>query len=58
MIVAIYHENRTSKRNLNEEMLKQIDREYSVIAGDSTEMEIEKSKTDLSSIEAVIGSKD
>lgn len=54
--VPIYYENRTAKLKLNEEMLKRIDQEYAAIAGDSTEMEIEKSKADLSSVEAVVGS--
>lgn len=56
--VPIYYENRTPKLKLNDEMLKKIDQEYAILAGDSTETEIEKSKTDLSSIEAVVGSKD
>lgn len=54
--VPIYYENRTAKLKLNEEILKQIDEEYAAIAGDSTEIEIEKSKADLTSIEAVVGS--
>lgn len=54
--VPIYYENRTARLKLNDEMLKLIDREYAAIAGDSSEMEIEKSKADLSSIEAVVGS--
>ncbi|OXS26902.1 MAG: hypothetical protein BI182_12285 [Acetobacterium sp. MES1] len=56
--VPIYYENRTPKLKLNEDILKKIDREYAVLAGESTEIEIEKSKTDLSSIEAIVGSKD
>lgn len=54
--VPIYYENRTARLKLNDEMLKLIDQEYAAIAGDSSEMEIEKSKADLSSIEAVVGS--
>lgn len=54
--VPIYYENRTAKLKLNEEVLKKIDAEYAAIAGDSTELEIEKSKADLTSIEAVVGS--
>lgn len=54
--VPIYYENRTARLKLNDEMLKRIDQEYAAIAGDSTEIEIEKSKADLSSIEAVVGS--
>ena len=54
--VPIYYENRTPKLKLNEDVLKLIDKEYAEIAGESTEIEIEKSKTDLSSIEAIVGS--
>ncbi len=54
--VPIYYENRTAKLKLNDNVLKQIDQEYSELAGESTEIEIEKSKMDLSSIEAVVGS--
>lgn len=54
--VPIYYENRTAKLKLNEDILKKIDDEYAAIAADSTEIEIEKSKADLSSIEAVVGS--
>ena len=53
--VPIYYENRTAKLKLNAEMLKKIDDEYAQLAGESTELEIEKSKADLSSIEAVVG---
>lgn len=54
--VPIYYENRTVKLKLNDDVLKKIDEEYAKIAGDSTEIEIEKSKADLTSIEAVVGS--
>ena len=54
--VPIYYENRTAKLKLNEDILKKIDEEYATLAGDSTEIEIEKSKADLTSIEAVVGS--
>ena len=53
--VPIYYENRTVKLKLNDELLKQIDEEYAAIAGDATEQEIEKSKADLSSVEAIVG---
>lgn len=56
--VPIYYENRTAKLKLNEDVLKRIDEEYASLAGDATEMEIEKSKADLSSIEEVVGSKE
>ena len=54
--VPIYYENRTAKLKLNEDILKKIDEEYAALAGDSTEIEIEKSKADLTSIESVVGS--
>lgn len=54
--VPIYYENRTAKLKLNDELLKRIDQEYATLAGDSTEIEIEKSKADLSKIEVVVGS--
>lgn len=54
--VPIYYENRTVKLKLNEDVLKKIDEEYANIAGESTEIEIEKSKADLTSIEEVVGS--
>ncbi len=54
--VPIYYENRTVKLKLNDALLKQIDEEYAAIAGDATEQEIEKSKADLSSVEAIVGS--
>lgn len=56
--VPIYYENRTPKLKLNEDILKQIDNEYEKIAEEATEYQIEKSKTDLSGIEAIVGSKD
>lgn len=54
--VPIYYENRTPKLKLNEEILKRIDNEYSKIAEEANEYEIEKSKADLSGIEAIVGS--
>lgn len=56
--VPIYYENRTAKIKLNETLLKQIDAEYDRLAEEATEQTIEKSKSDLSSIEAIIGSKE
>lgn len=53
--VPIYYENRTVKLKLNDDVLKKIDDEYAAIARDSTEREIEKSKADLTNIEAVVG---
>ncbi len=54
--VPIYYENRTPKLKLNDDILIKIDQEYEALVGDSTEVEIEKSKTDLSGIEAIVGS--
>lgn len=54
--VPIYYENRTAKLKLNEATLKQIDEEYARLAGDATEEVIEKSKADLSGLEALVGS--
>lgn len=56
--VPIYYENRTAKIKLNDALLKQIDAEYDKLAEEATEQIIEKSKSDLSSIEAIIGSKE
>ncbi len=56
--VPIYYENRTAKIKLNEELLKKIDAEYEKMAGEASETAIEKSKSDLSTIEAIIGSKE
>ena len=56
--VPIYYENRTTKIKLNADLLKKIDAEYDKMAAEASEIAIEKSKTDLSSIEAIIGSKE
>ena len=56
--VPIYYENRTAKIKLNVDLLKKIDAEYDKLAAETSEMMIEKSKSDLSSIEAIIGSKE
>ncbi len=56
--VPIYYENRTAKLKLNEETLKRIDDEYARLAGDASEEMIEKSKADLSGLEALVGSKE
>ncbi|MDD3172749.1 MAG: type I restriction endonuclease subunit R [Herbinix sp.] len=55
--VPIYYENRTAKLKLDEDILKQIDDEYSKMSGETTELIIEKSKKDLSKFETIIGSK-
>ena len=54
--VPIYYENRTAKLKLNEATLKRIDEEYAQLAGDASEEIIEKSKADLSGLEALVGS--
>ena len=56
--VPIYYENRTTKIKLNADLLKKIDAEYDKMAAEASEIAIEKSKSDLSSIEAIIGSKE
>ena len=56
--VPIYYENRTPKLKLDETTLKEIDDEYARLAGDASEAVIEQSKTDLSSIEALVGSEE
>lgn len=53
--VPIYYENRTARLKLNEETLKHIDEEYARLAGDASEAAIEKSKADLSGLEALVG---
>ena len=56
--VPIYYENRTAKIKLNTDLLKKIDAEYDKLAAQGSEIAREKSKSDLSSIEAIIGSKE
>ena len=56
--VPIYYENRTAKIKLNEKLLKEIDGEYEKLAGKASEIAIERSKSDLSTIEAIIGSRE
>lgn len=56
--VPIYYENRTAKLKLNPELLKQIDDEYARLATEASELEIEKSKSELSTIESIVGSKE
>ena len=56
--VPIYYENRTAKIKLNEELLKKIDAEYDRLAETESSLVIEKSKSDLGNIEAIVGSKE
>lgn len=55
--VPIYYENRTAKLKLDEVLLKKIDKEYDMLREEATYEAIEKSKQDLSTLEAIIGSK-
>lgn len=54
--VPIYYENRAAKIKLDENLLRQIDAEYDKMAVDTPALLIEKSKSDLSNMEAIIGS--
>ncbi len=56
--VPIYYENRTAKLKIDENLLKQIDKEYELLREESNYVAIEKSKQDLSTIESIIGSKE
>lgn len=54
--VPIYYENRAAKIKLDDNLLRQIDAEYDKMAVDTPALLIEKSKSDLSNMEAIIGS--
>lgn len=54
--VPIYYENRTAKIKLDQELLKKIDKEYENLSVEATDIAIEKSKQDLSTLESIIGS--
>lgn len=56
--VPIYYENRTAKLKIDENLLKQIDKEYELLREETNYVAIEKSKQDLSTIESIIGSKE
>ncbi|WP_066718918.1 type I restriction endonuclease subunit R [Clostridium sp. Marseille-P299] len=56
--VPIYYENRTAKLKIDENILKQIDKEYELLREETNYVAIEKSKQDLSTIESIIGSKE
>jgi len=56
--VPIYYENRAAKIKLDEKILKQIDAEYDKMAADAPGLLIEKSKSDLGNMEAIVGSKE
>ena len=54
--VPIYYENRTTKLKINESVLKEIDEAYSKMEKETDSWKIEKSQSDLSRLEAVVGS--
>ncbi|MBQ8261178.1 MAG: type I restriction endonuclease subunit R [Lachnospiraceae bacterium] len=56
--VPIYYENRTAKIKFNEELLKRIDAEYDKLAETENSAMVEKSKSDIGNIEAIVGSKE
>ncbi|MDO4977507.1 MAG: HsdR family type I site-specific deoxyribonuclease, partial [Eubacteriales bacterium] len=55
--VPIYYENRTAKIKLNDELLKKIDHVYDKVTEESNYMVVQKSKEDMGTIEAIVGSK-
>lgn len=57
--IPIYYENRVAKLKLNENMLREIDEEYSYISynDEATEETIEQSKAELAKLETIIGSR-
>lgn len=56
--VPIYYENRTAKIKLDQDLLKKIDEEYLKLSAEATDIAIEKSKQDLTTLESIIGSKE
>ncbi|MDI9472041.1 MAG: type I restriction endonuclease subunit R [Bacillota bacterium] len=52
----IFYENRVINLNLNDQMLKEIDAKYDELAQFANEIDIEKSKQELSRMEALLGS--
>lgn len=51
----VYYESRVIKLNLDEEILKMIDDEYDMMAQNTDEHTIEKSKRELGKLEAILG---
>lgn len=51
----VYYESRVIKLNLDEEILKKIDLEYDIMAQNSDEAVIQKSKRELAQMEAILG---
>ena len=54
--VPIHYESRVVKLALDEEILDQIDREYDILAQNANAYDIEKSKTQMSKMEVLLGS--
>lgn len=52
----IFYENRVINLNLNDQILKEIDAKYDELAQFANEIDIEKSKQELSRMEALLGS--
>ncbi|MGF3183377.1 type I restriction endonuclease subunit R [Facklamia sp. P12934] len=52
----IFYENRVINLNLNEQILKEIDAKYNELSQVANEIDIEKSKQELSRMEALLGS--
>ncbi|MDO5755303.1 MAG: type I restriction endonuclease subunit R, partial [Tissierellia bacterium] len=52
----LFYENRVINLNLNDQMLKEIDAKYDELAEFAEERDIEKSKQELSGMEALLGS--
>lgn len=56
--VPIYYEGRVNNLKLNEDILKKIDEKYESIKNQTSEYDIEKSKRELSKMDAILGSED
>ena len=54
----VYYENRVVKLNLDQETLKLIDTEYEIMANNADEEVIERSKKELSRMDALLGADD
>lgn len=54
--VPIHYESRVVKLSLDDEILDQIDREYDILAQNANAYDIEKSKTQMSKMEVLLGS--
>lgn len=52
----VFYENRVINLGLNDQILKQIDNKYDELSDDANELDIEKSKRELSRLEKIIGS--